>query len=180
MDNKFRVISRNFHAIFQEITCAIAESLVIEDAAIERLALLCGGDARRALGALEACAATCVDRDVITAAMVTESFQHRALRHDRDGDLHFDLLSALHKSLRNSDVQAAVYWLARTIEAGGDPMAVARRLVAMAAEDVGLADPMALQVAVAALQAVQFLGLPEGRLRGGTKEQCGDPRDRRS
>jgi putative ATPase len=138
--------------------------LVIEDAAIERLALLCGGDARRALGALEACAATCVDRDVITAAMVTESFQHRALRHDRDGDLHFDLLSALHKSLRNSDVQAAVYWLARTIEAGGDPMAVARRLVAMAAEDVGLADPMALQVAVAALQAVQFLGLPEGRL----------------
>ncbi len=138
--------------------------LTIEDAAIERLALLCGGDARRALTALEACAATCLDRDAITAPMVQEAFQHRALRHDKDGDLHFDLLSALHKSLRNSDVQAAVYWLARLIEAGGDPMQAARRLVAMAAEDVGLADPMALQVAIAALQAVQFLGLPEGRL----------------
>lgn len=138
--------------------------LTIEDAAVQRLSLLCGGDARRALTALEACAATCVDRDGITATMVQEAFQHRALRHDRDGDLHFDLLSALHKSLRNSDVQAAVYWLARLLEAGGDPLAAARRMVAMAAEDVGLADPMALQVAVAALQAVQFLGLPEGRL----------------
>jgi putative ATPase len=96
--------------------------------------------------------------------MVTEAFQHRALRHDKDGDLHHDLLSALHKSLRNSDVQASVYWLARLVEAGGDPLAAARRMVAMAAEDVGLADPMALQVAVSAMQAVQFLGLPEGRL----------------
>ncbi len=138
--------------------------LRIDADAKERLAILCGGDARRALGALEACAATCVDRETITAAMVTEAFQFRALRHDKDGDLHYDLLSALHKSLRNSDVQAAVYWLARFLEAAGDAVSVARRIVAMAAEDVGLADPMALQVAVAALQAVQFLGLPEGRL----------------
>jgi putative ATPase len=138
--------------------------LRIEADAKARIAILSGGDARRALTALEACAATCVDRDVITAAMVTESFQHRALRHDKDGDLHYDLLSALHKSLRNSDVQAAVYWFARFAEAGGDAVSVARRLVAMAAEDVGLADPMALQVAVSALQAVQFLGMPEGRL----------------
>jgi putative ATPase len=138
--------------------------LRIEPDAKARIAVLSGGDARRALTALEACAATCVDRDVITAAMVTESFQHRALRHDKDGDLHYDLLSALHKSLRNSDVQAAVYWFARFAEAGGDAVSVARRLVAMAAEDVGLADPMALQVAVAALQATQFLGMPEGRL----------------
>jgi putative ATPase len=138
--------------------------LKIEDDAKARLAVLCGGDARRALGALEACAATCVDRETITAAMVTEAFQFRALRHDKDGDQHFDLLSAVHKSLRNSDVQAAVYWLIRFLEAGGDAVSVARRIVAMASEDVGLADPMALQVAVAALQAVQFLGLPEGRL----------------
>jgi putative ATPase len=96
--------------------------------------------------------------------MVGEAFQHRALRHDKSGDLHYDLLSALHKSLRNSDVQAAIYWLARALEAGADPVHTARRLVAMAAEDVGLADPMALQVAVAALQASQFLGMPEARL----------------
>ncbi|MFY9342339.1 MAG: replication-associated recombination protein A, partial [Planctomycetota bacterium] len=126
--------------------------------------LLAGGDARRALGCIEACAAGCVDRDTITAAMVVEAFQHRALQHDKDGDLHFDLLSALHKSVRNSDVQAAVYWLARALEAGADPVHAARRLVAAAAEDIGLADPMALQVAVSALQALQFLGLPEGRL----------------
>ncbi len=138
--------------------------LAIDDVALDRLVLLAGGDARRALGCVEACAATCVDGDTLTAAMVTEAFQHRALQHDRDGDLHYDLLSALHKSLRNSDVQAAVYWLARALEAGADPVHAARRLVAMAAEDVGLADPMALQVAVAAQQALQFLGLPEGRL----------------
>jgi len=138
--------------------------LRIEDSALERLVALAGGDARRALGCIEACAATCVDGETIGPAMVTEAFQHRALRHDKDGDQHYDLLSALHKSLRNSDVQAAVYWLARALEAGADPVHAARRMVAMAAEDIGLADPMALQVAVAALHALQFLGLPEGRL----------------
>jgi len=138
--------------------------LRIDDDAVARIAALAGGDARRALGCLEACAATCVDGDTITAPMVVEAFQHRALRHDKSGDLHFDLLSALHKSLRNSDVQASVYWLARALEAGADPIHAARRMVAMAAEDVGLADPMALQVAIAALHALQFLGLPEGRL----------------
>jgi putative ATPase len=138
--------------------------LTIEPTAAERLVALAGGDARRALGCLEACAATCVDGEAITVPMVVEAFQHRALRHDKDGDLHYDLLSALHKSLRNSDVQAAVYWLARALEAGADPIHAARRLVAVAAEDVGLADPMALQVAVSALHALQFLGLPEGRL----------------
>jgi putative ATPase len=141
-----------------------ARSLTLADGALPRIVHLAGGDARRALGCIEACAATCVDREAITPAMVTETFQHRALRHDKAGDLHYDLLSALHKSLRNSDVQAAVYWLARALEAGTDPVHVARRLVATAAEDIGLADPMALQVAVAAQHALQFLGLPEGRL----------------
>ena len=138
--------------------------LQIDAVAIDRLVALAGGDARRSLGCLEACAAACVDGEQITEAMVVEAFQHRALQHDKEGDLHYDLLSALHKSLRNSDVQAAVYWLARALEAGADPVHAARRLVAVAAEDIGLADPMALQVAVSALQALQFLGLPEGRL----------------
>ncbi|HEX5050606.1 MAG TPA: replication-associated recombination protein A [Planctomycetota bacterium] len=138
--------------------------LAVDEGAIERLVAMAGGDARRALGCLEACAAACLDGDTITASMVTEAFQHRALRHDKDGDLHYDLLSALHKSLRNSDVQAAVYWLGRSLEAGADPVHAARRMVSMAAEDIGLADPMALQVAVSALHALQFLGLPEGRL----------------
>jgi putative ATPase len=159
-------------AVAQLVRTALADrerglgnrSLTIDDAALERLVQLAGGDARRALTALEAIAATCVDADAITVPMVVEAFQHRALRHDKDGDLHYDLLSALHKSVRNSDVQAAVYWLARGLEAGADAVHAARRLVAIASEDVGLADPMALQVAVAALQAVQFLGLPEARL----------------
>jgi putative ATPase len=138
--------------------------LRIEDAAVDRVVALAGGDGRRALGCIEACAATCVDRDLLTTAMVVEAFQHRALQHDKAGDQHYDLLSALHKSLRNSDVQAAIYWLARALEAGADPVHAARRMVAMAAEDVGLADPMALQVAVASLQAAQFLGMPEARL----------------
>ena len=138
--------------------------LTIRDDAAERLAALASGDARRALVCLEACAATCVDGDTIEESMIVEAFQHRTLLHDKSGDQHYDLLSALHKSLRNSDVQAAVYWLARSLEAGADPQHAARRLVAVAAEDVGLADPMALQVAMAAVSAVQFLGLPEGRL----------------
>ena len=138
--------------------------LTIADNAAARLAALAGGDARRALVCLEACAATCVDGEQITTEMVVEAFQHRALQHDKAGDLHYDLLSALHKSLRNSDVQAAVYWLARALEAGADPQHAARRIVAVASEDVGLADPMAMQVAMSAVQAVQFLGMPEGRL----------------
>ncbi len=130
----------------------------------EKLILLAGGDARRGLTVLEAAAETTADGEELDAAMITEAFQHRVLVHDRSGDFHFDLLSALHKSLRNSDVQASVYWLARFLEVDADPLQAARRMVAMAAEDIGLADPMALQVAVSAMQALQLLGLPEGRL----------------
>jgi putative ATPase len=138
--------------------------LSIGDEAVRRLAELSGGDARRALVCLEACAATCVDGEDIVEAMIVEAFQHRTLLHDKSGDQHYDLLSAFHKSLRNSDVQASVYWLARVLEAGADVQHASRRLIAVAAEDVGLADPMALQVAMAAVQAVQFLGMPEARL----------------
>ena len=141
----------------------VRELKIADDAAV-RLAALAGGDARRALVCLEACAATCVDSELIEEPMIVEAFQHRTLLHDKSGDQHYDLLSALHKSLRNSDVQAAVYWLARALEAGADAQHAARRLVAVASEDVGLADPMALQIAMAAVSAVQFMGLPEGRL----------------
>jgi len=138
--------------------------LQISEPAAARLVELAGGDARRALTALEALAAGVEDGACIDVAAVVEAFQHRALLHDRSGDNHFDLLSAFHKSLRNSDVQATVYWLARMIEAGADPLQAARRMIAMAAEDIGLADPMALQVAVSAHHAAHQLGLPEARL----------------
>ena len=131
----------------------------------ERLALFAGGDARRALTILEAAAALAAAAgDTIDVVEIAEAGQHRVLAHDKDGDHHFDLLSAFHKSLRNSDVDAAVYWLARFLEAGADPLQAARRMVAMAAEDIGLADPMALQIATAAMTAFERMGLPEGRL----------------
>ncbi|MDP6929489.1 MAG: replication-associated recombination protein A [Planctomycetota bacterium] len=138
--------------------------LTLSAAALEKLISHAAGDARRALTGLEAVAATASDGDAIDAQVMTQALQHRTLQHDKAGDHHYDLLSAFHKSLRNSDAQAAIYWLARIIEAGADPMAAARRMVAMACEDVGLTDPMALQVAVNALTALHQLGLPEGRL----------------
>ena len=93
-----------------------------------------------------------------------EAFARKALLYDRAGEEHFNLISALHKSMRNSDADAALYWLARMLEAGEDPLYVARRLVRFASEDVGLADPQALVLAMAAQQAVHFVGLPEGAL----------------
>jgi len=95
---------------------------------------------------------------------VEEALQHRALLYDKSGDQHYDFISALHKSLRGSDPDAALYWLGRMLEAGEDPLYIARRLVRFASEDVGMADPQALMIAVAAQQAVHFVGLPEGNL----------------
>lgn len=123
------------------------------------------GDARSALNLLELSvgAAPVVDGvTVVTVDRVRESLQRRALLYDKGGEEHFNLISALHKSMRNSDPDAAVYWLARMVEAGEDPLYVARRLVRFASEDVGNADPQALTVAIAAKEAVHFMGLPEG------------------
>jgi putative ATPase len=100
----------------------------------------------------------------VTRDMVHEAAQRRAATYDKGGESHYDTISALHKSLRDSDADASLYWLARMIEQGDDPMYVARRLVRFATEDVGLADPQALVVTMAAQQAVHFLGLPEGNL----------------
>ncbi|MDA8345138.1 MAG: replication-associated recombination protein A [Thermaerobacter sp.] len=127
-----------------------------------------GGDARTALNALElAASAAAPDAQgvrEISAEAVREAYLHPALRHDRQGDLHDDIASAMIKSIRGSDADAAVYWLARLLEAGDDPVFAARRLVISAAEDIGLADPQSLPLAVAAMQATQLVGLPEARL----------------
>ena len=140
----------------------------VDDDALTALVNLANGDARTALNALElAVSATNPDADGvrhITVAMVEDAMQQRSLRHDKAGDLHYDTISAFIKSVRASDPDAAIYWLARMLEAGEDPLFIARRLVILASEDIGMAAPQALTVAVAAQQAVHFIGLPEGRI----------------
>jgi putative ATPase len=138
----------------------------IDDETLHALAEISGGDARIALNALELAAQTAKPdakgRRTITQHHIEEALQKRAALYDRAGDWHYDIISAFIKSLRGSDPDAALYWLARMLDGGEDPLFVARRLVILAAEDVGLADPQALQVAVAAQQAVHFIGMPEG------------------
>ncbi len=136
--------------------------------AVQALVSLSDGDARKALNGLElAVAATQSDgqgRRMVTMAAVEDAMQRRALLYDKAGEQHYDIVSAFIKSLRGSDPDAALYWMARMLESGEDPLFVVRRLVILAAEDVGLADPQALQVAVAAQQAVHFVGMPEAWL----------------
>jgi putative ATPase len=123
------------------------------------------GDARVALNLLQLAAATAprpAGIPVIDLPLVEQAIQKRALLYDKAGEEHYNIISALHKSMRNSDPDASVYWLARMLEAGEDPLYVARRLVRFASEDVGNADPQALAVAVAAKEAVHFIGMPEG------------------
>jgi putative ATPase len=140
----------------------------VSEEALRHLVTISNGDARVALNALEMVAfATVPDSGglrSIDLSAIEEALQHRALLYDKSGDQHYDLISALHKSLRGSDPDAALYWLGRMLEAGEDPLYVARRLVRFASEDVGVADPQALVIAIAAQQAVHFVGLPEGNL----------------
>ncbi|NDL68429.1 replication-associated recombination protein A [Anaerotalea alkaliphila] len=136
--------------------------------ALDFLADVAGGDARAALNAIELAAMT-TDPDEsgirrVDLAVAQECIQKRALQYDKDGDNHYDVISAFIKSMRGSDKDAAVYYLARMLYAGEDPKFIARRIVICAAEDVGNADPRALQLAVAAAQAVDFIGMPEGRI----------------
>jgi putative ATPase len=137
-----------------------------DDAALAAVAGLADGDARTALNILEVAtlAAPTAGGRVLTAALIHEAAQRKALLYDKAGEEHYNLISALHKSVRDSDPDAALYWLVRMLEAGEDPLFVARRLVRAAAEDVGLADPQALGVALAAKGAYEFLGTPEGEL----------------
>jgi putative ATPase len=139
---------------------------VVEDA-LRYLARTSDGDARTALNVLELAVTTtpAVDgRRRVDLGGMQEAFARKSLLYDRAGEEHYNIISALHKSIRNSDADAGLYWLARMLEAGEDPLYVARRLVRFASEDVGLADPQALVQAMAAQQAVHFVGMPEGAL----------------
>lgn len=138
--------------------------LTVTDDAMGWLVVQADGDARRALTALEAAAQQAGLGGRITLADMAEAFARRVPRYDQSGEEHFNLLSAYHKSLRGSDPQGALYWMARMLEGGEDPLVLFRRAIAMAAEDVGLADPHALQLAVAAREAYRQLGPPEGYL----------------
>jgi putative ATPase len=137
----------------------------IDDDSIRAMAMYANGDARVALNLLELTVAAAPDVDGVRhvdIARVQETIQRRALLYDKSGEEHYNLISALHKSMRNSDPDAAVYWLARMVESGEDALYIARRLVRFASEDIGNADPQALTVAVAAKEAVHFIGMPEG------------------
>jgi putative ATPase len=144
------------------------ENVTAPDDILDRMAILANGDARSAYNTLEALVmGTTLDAEscrVLSQARLEDVLQKKLLPYDKSGEEHFNLISALHKSVRNSDADASLYWLARMLESGEDPLYVARRLVRMANEDIGLAEPHAVQVALAAMQAFEFLGPPEGNL----------------
>ncbi|MET4704551.1 replication-associated recombination protein A [Frigoribacterium sp. UYMn621] len=148
----------------------LADRVVLEDEARALIIRLASGDARRALTALEAAALSASstseddEKPVVTADIVAMAVDRALLRYDRNGDEHYDVISAFIKSIRGSDVDAALHYLARMIEAGEDPRFISRRVMISAAEDIGIADPQALLIAVAAADAVQYVGMPEGRI----------------
>src|ERR1700734_1542747 len=145
-----------------------AEKVQVSGEILERIAILANGDARSAYNTLEALvmgtAPAGNGRRVVTQERLEDVLQRKLLPYDKSGEEHFNLISALHKSIRNSDPDASLYWLARMLESGEDPLYVARRLVRMASEDIGLAEPHAVQVTIAAMQAFELLGPPEGNL----------------
>ncbi|MBQ7496716.1 MAG: replication-associated recombination protein A [Selenomonas sp.] len=140
------------------------QKIKIADSLLEKLAAFANGDARKALSILEMAvlnAETAEDGLAVTEENVEQCTSRKLLLYDKDGEEHYNIISALHKSMRNSDPDAAVYWLARMLEGGEDPLYVARRITRFASEDIGLADPRALEIAVAAYQACHFIGMPE-------------------
>ncbi|HSA92375.1 MAG TPA: replication-associated recombination protein A [Terriglobales bacterium] len=145
-------------------------NLRVSDDVLARIAAYSSGDARSAYNVLEVAAATAragaapAAPAEITAEIAQDALQKRVLLYDKQGEEHYNLISALHKSVRNSDPDAALYWLARMLEAGEDPLYIARRVVRMAVEDIGMADPQALGLTMAARDAVDFIGMPEGNL----------------
>lgn len=140
----------------------------IEDEALEHIINISGGDARRALNALELAVLTTSPASdgirYITLSVAEESIQQRAILYDKDGDQHYDIISAFIKSIRGSDPDGALYWLARMLEGGESPRFIIRRMIILAAEDIGLADPQALVIANSVAQTFEYVGLPEGRL----------------
>ena len=143
----------------------LGDSVSVADDAVELLVTLAAGDARRALTALEVAAETAGAADgAVTVQTVEQSLDQAAVRYDRDGDQHYDVISAFIKSIRGSDVDAALHYLARMLVAGEDPRFLARRLMILASEDIGMADPTSLPIAVAAAQTVALIGMPEAQL----------------
>ncbi len=148
-------------------TRGLRARVTVDEDAFEWISRFADGDARRALTALEAAVSHIPFEEnpsSVSVSLLEDLFKRKVLLYDKSGEEHFNLISALHKSLRDSDVDASLYWLARMLEAGEDPLYVARRLVRFASEDIGLADPSSLTLAVAAKEAVHFIGMPEGAL----------------
>jgi len=159
------IISR---AIMDELKGLGSLNVELDEDAMIHLIMMSNRDARVALNTLEIAAQTTLpDTDGkrrISLSTIEDAIQHKAPRYDKAGEQHYDIISALHKSMRGSDPDASLYWLGRMLEAGEDPLYIARRLVRFASEDIGMADPQALVVAIAAQQAVHFIGMPEGNL----------------
>lgn len=145
-----------------------AEHAEIAEELLRQIAVFSNGDARAAYNTLEVAVAAAPrdeqGRAVVSESIIEDAIQRKMLLYDKAGEEHYNLISALHKAVRNSDPDAALYWLGRMLEAGEDPLYIARRLIRMASEDIGLADPNALNVAVNAMQAAHFVGMPEGDL----------------
>jgi len=164
-DEMQAIISR---AIMDELKGLGSLNVELDEDAMIHLIMMSNRDARVALNTLEIAAQTTLpDADGkrrISLSTIEDAIQHKAPRYDKAGEQHYDIISALHKSMRGSDPDASLYWLGRMLEAGEDPLYIARRLVRFASEDIGMADPQALVVAIAAQQAVHFIGMPEGNL----------------
>src|SRR5690606_1541531 len=159
------IVERAFARLAEESGQAVTPS----DDALELIARHADGDARRALNATEAVwdhvtAAAEPEHVDVTAELVQSVLERRVAFYDKSGEQHYNLISALHKAVRGSDVEGALYWFARMIDGGEDPLYIARRIVRMAVEDIGLADPRALTISLAAKDAYHFLGSPEGEL----------------
>ena len=164
-DDIYTIIQR---ALADEERGLVDRKIEMEDEAMKYLASVAGGDARVALNTLEVTATTTQRGDDgiirLSVEAVEAAMQHKAPQYDKSGDWHYDAISALHKSVRDSDPDGALYWLARMIIAGDDPLYIARRVIRMAVEDIGMADPYALTLTTSAQQAVHFVGQPEGDL----------------
>lgn len=143
-----------------------SQALTMDEQALDLMAQFADGDCRRALNCLETAAALALKdgKGIISAGLITEVLQERTLRYDKGGEEHYNIISALHKSLRDSDPDGACYWLGRMLVSGEDPLCIARRLIRFASEDVGISDPRALEVALSCRQAYHLLGSPEGEL----------------
>ncbi|WP_115715606.1 replication-associated recombination protein A [Amedibacterium intestinale] len=140
------------------------ENIQVEESILKQLAAFANGDARVALNTLEMCVLNAENTDgaqIVNEEVLAQCISQKSLLYDKKGEEHYNLISALHKSMRNSDVQASIYWLARMLEAGEDPLYIARRLVRFASEDVGMADSRALEICVSVYQACHFIGMPE-------------------